>query len=90
MLIFLPDRFCRENDNERWSLRPPFFVYFLIVEVPVIRYPRHPFRECLQQRVSVDNLPGQVELSTALPSQSPVGYVGVDNELQGLMETVVY
>ena len=40
--------------------------------------------------VSVDNLPGQVELSTALPSQSPVGYVGVDDEMQGLMETIVY
>ena len=56
---------CRENDNERWSLMTPFFVDFLIVDVPVILYPRHPLREYLQQRVSVDNLPGQVELSTA-------------------------
>ena len=55
---------CRENDNERWSLRPPFFVDFPIVEVPVILYPRHPFREGLLKVVSVDNLPGQVELST--------------------------
>ena len=71
-------------------MRPPFFVDFPIVEVTAIRCPRHPFREYLQQRVSVDNLPGQVELSTALPSQSPVGYVGVDDEMQGLMETIVY
>ena len=46
-------------------LWPPFFVDFLVVDVPVILYPRHPFWEYLQQRVSVDNLPGQVELSTA-------------------------
>ena len=67
-----------------------FIVDFPIVEVTAIRCPRHPFRKCLQQRVSVDNLPGQVELSTAPQSQCPVGYVGVDNELQGLMETIVY
>ena len=69
---------------------PPFFVDFPIVEVTAIRCPRHPFREYLQQRVSVDNLPGQVAVSTAPQSQCPVGDVGVDNEFQGLMETIVY
>lgn len=60
------------------------------MEVTAIRCPRHPFREYLQQRVSVDNLPGQVELSTALPSQCPVEHVGVDDEMQELLGTFVY
>jgi hypothetical protein len=40
--------------------------------------------------VSVDNLTGQVELSTALPSQCLVEHVGVDDEMQELLGTVVY